>query len=229
MAPAVAGLATTVAVGGQTAALNGGAAASPGRGVVVSRRRARGDGRRQWTSATQRPGRAQPDATDRHLPPAAIPAEVFAATATVTAPDAVETVSLSYWIAIAWRAVPMTGDGMAFEASVPLGGWVGEALLYELSPRTRRARHQPPALPRSVVPHGFQAAARSPVPRTLRPGAAAEELAFRAKLESGAFAAKLRLHYREADQNGPFRLAALRRATAASTSSTSTRHSLDDA
>lgn len=142
-----------------------------------------------------------------HLPPIAVRAEedvLLKATATATAGAC--TMRLRYCTGPRWRELPMDGDGVAFEAAVPLADVEGEVLKYELLAEDVQGRAS--CLSGLTVPvvRGFRPPFVVQVhgPDTWSPSG---ELVIRATLKNGACARQVRLHYREADQNREFRLA----------------------
>jgi hypothetical protein len=143
-----------------------------------------------------------------HTPPQALHAErKTTITATATAPAGPCVMTLRYLWQGEWREVDMSGDGESFTATLPVG-CPDATLKYEFaahSPdghQSRSQRYDVPVLrdyrpPRIVSATG---------PASWSPAGAP---AFCLNLADGDHAREVRLHYREADQNRPFRVISL--------------------
>ncbi len=125
--------------------------------------------------------------------------------ATATCPQGVRAMTLCYRTEAARGELPMTGDGRAFHVTLP-DNLTGDTLHYGL---------------RAMSAEGLETIREYDVPlvRGFRPPRIVQSsgperwsrgdgLVFRATLENGEYAREVRLHYREADQNHVFRIAA---------------------
>jgi hypothetical protein len=141
-----------------------------------------------------------------HLPAYALPGESRNTLyATVTCPQGVRLMALRYRSGSACGELPMTGDGRAFYATLP-DNLTGDRLHYALLAKSVEGLETVREYDVPLV-HSFRP------PRIVQASgperwSRGDEIIFRATLEHGEYAREVRLHYREADQNRAFRMAA---------------------
>jgi len=140
-----------------------------------------------------------------HLPPRAIRAEHdLPLTATVTSPRGPCALRLRYAQGGEVRETPLTGNGVAFSVTVPASDLDGVAFEYTLQAEDAAGQRAESGPFRVPVVRGYRPpriiAVRAPVAWT--PGQPWE---VEVQLADGEWCEALRLHYREADQNRPFR------------------------
>ncbi|MGI5916017.1 MAG: hypothetical protein ACOX9A_06145 [Anaerolineae bacterium] len=143
-----------------------------------------------------------------HLPPRALcQGDAVMLTTTATAPSGPCSMTLRYLWWGEWRETAMSGDGESFVAMLP-ADCPNSLLEYEFVARapdareSRSVRYRVPMLKGYRPPEVVDASG----PERWSPS---DTLTFCLTLVGGEYAREVRLHYREADQNRPFRVASL--------------------
>ncbi len=221
ISPEAVGLVTPVVANGQTAMLGVGgpglgAPATPGMGpaelrvaVTEGKLELALGGAGPWALAGLAVRALAPQIA--HLPPrVALAGQNLRLTATATSPNGPCTLTLRVHESDAWHEYPLLGDGVAFAGNLPqvVEPAGGSFVEYSLVARDAAGAESRLEGLRLALLEAGPAPTISGVrgPDTWRPG---EPLLVAGTLSGGARCAGVRLHYREADQNRPFRVAEL--------------------